>query len=69
MIADPLLSVKALRAAYGRAQILFGVDLEVRVGEVVALMGRNGAGKSTVLDLIAGTRRPSRRSSWPRRVA
>jgi len=49
-----LLSVSDLRAAYGRAQVLFGVDLEVRTGEVVALMGRNGAGKSTTLKSIMG---------------
>jgi len=42
-----LLEVRGLRACYGRAQILFHVDLSVGRGEVVALMGRNGAGKST----------------------
>ena len=50
----PLLAVKALRAWYGRAQILFDVDLEVGAGEVVALMGRNGAGKSTTMKAIMG---------------
>jgi len=49
---QPLLSIRDLRAAYGRAQVLFGIDLEVGVGEVVALMGRNGAGKSTTLKSI-----------------
>jgi branched-chain amino acid transport system ATP-binding protein len=49
-----LLSVSALSAWYGRAQILFDVGLEVARGEVVALMGRNGAGKSTTLKSIAG---------------
>jgi branched-chain amino acid transport system ATP-binding protein len=48
----PLLEVKGLNAWYGRAQILFGVELEVARGEVVALMGRNGAGKSTTLKAI-----------------
>jgi branched-chain amino acid transport system ATP-binding protein len=52
MSAGPLLSVKDLRAWYGRAQVLFGVHLEVYAGEVVALMGRNGAGKSTTLKSI-----------------
>lgn len=50
----PLLKVTRLNAWYGRAHILFDVDLEVRRGEVVALMGRNGAGKSTTLKAIMG---------------
>lgn len=49
-----LLDVQALDAWYGAAQILFNVDLNVRRGEVVALMGRNGAGKSTTLKAIMG---------------
>ncbi len=49
-----LLAVKGLRAWYGRAQILFDVDLEVGAGEVVALMGRNGAGKSTTMKAVMG---------------
>lgn len=51
---EKLLDVKALNAWYGAAQILFDVDLDVRRGEVVALMGRNGAGKSTTLKAIMG---------------
>ena len=51
---DVLLDVQGLSAWYGAAQILFGVDLQVRRGEVVALMGRNGAGKSTTLKTIMG---------------
>ena len=49
-----LLEAKALRAWYGAAQILYDVDIEVRRGEVVALMGRNGAGKSTTLKALIG---------------
>jgi branched-chain amino acid transport system ATP-binding protein len=49
-----LLEAKALNAWYGAAQILFDVDLQVRRGEVVALMGRNGAGKSTTLKALMG---------------
>lgn len=52
--APALLSVQRLNAWYGRAHILFDVDLQVRRGEVVALMGRNGAGKSTTLKSIMG---------------
>jgi branched-chain amino acid transport system ATP-binding protein len=50
----PLLKAKGVCAWYGAAQILFDVDLEVRCGEVVALMGRNGAGKSTTIKTLMG---------------
>lgn len=49
-----LLAVEGLRTHYGRAQILFDVGLEARTGEVVVLLGRNGAGKSTTLKTIIG---------------
>ncbi|RJF96351.1 ABC transporter ATP-binding protein [Noviherbaspirillum saxi] len=52
--SSALLSVQSLNAWYGAAQILFNVDLNVHRGEVVALMGRNGAGKSTTLKAIMG---------------
>ena len=51
---DLLLDAKGLAAWYGAAQILYGVDLQVWRGEVVALMGRNGAGKSTTLKALIG---------------
>ncbi|MBL0088502.1 MAG: ABC transporter ATP-binding protein [Ideonella sp.] len=51
---DSLLDVAQLSAWYGAAQILFDVNLQVQRGEVVALMGRNGAGKSTTLKTIMG---------------
>ena len=50
----PTLTVDNLCAWYGAAQILYDVSLEVRRGEVVALMGRNGAGKSTTMKTIMG---------------
>lgn len=50
----PLLQTQSLCAWYGAAQVLFDVDLNVQQGEVVALMGRNGAGKSTTLKTIMG---------------
>jgi branched-chain amino acid transport system ATP-binding protein len=53
-MADPMLEVNGLRAGYGPAEILFGVSLRLARGEVAALMGRNGAGKSTTLKAIMG---------------
>jgi branched-chain amino acid transport system ATP-binding protein len=49
-----MLTVESLCAWYGAAQILYDLSLEVRRGEVVALMGRNGAGKSTTMKAIMG---------------
>jgi ABC-type branched-subunit amino acid transport system ATPase component/branched-subunit amino acid ABC-type transport system permease component len=48
------LRVERLTASYGSLQVLFGVDLDVAEGEIVALLGTNGAGKSTVLRSVAG---------------
>ncbi|MFZ9679562.1 MAG: ABC transporter ATP-binding protein [Quisquiliibacterium sp.] len=53
-MAEPLLSLERVCAFYGRAQILFDVNLSVQAGEVVALMGRNGAGKTTTIRSIMG---------------
>jgi branched-chain amino acid transport system ATP-binding protein len=55
-----LLECAGLEVAYGRTQILFGVDLEVDAGEVVAVLGTNGAGKSTLLRAISGLTPPRR---------
>lgn len=55
-----MLSVRDLHAYYGRAHILQGVSLEAAAGEVVALLGRNGAGKSTTLKAIMGLLPPAR---------
>ena len=49
-----MLEVKALSAGYGRARVLYDMTLEARAGEVVALLGRNGAGKSTALKAMIG---------------
>jgi len=51
---DSLLRVEHLNAWYGQAHILFDVGFEIGRGEVVALMGRNGAGKSTTMKAIMG---------------
>ena len=50
----PLLDVRQLNAWYGAAQVLFDINLHVQAGEVVALIGRNGAGKSSLLKAIMG---------------
>jgi branched-chain amino acid transport system ATP-binding protein len=55
-----MLLVNDLHACYGRAHILHGVSLEARAGEVVALLGRNGAGKSTAMKAIMGLVPPMR---------
>ncbi|MCS7219224.1 MAG: ABC transporter ATP-binding protein [Thermus sp.] len=49
-----MLEVRGLSLLYGKAQILFGVDLEVREGELVCLVGPNGAGKTSFLRAISG---------------
>jgi branched-chain amino acid transport system ATP-binding protein len=53
-MAQPLLELEKLNVAYGRAQVLFDLDLALGRGEVLALLGRNGAGKSTTLKAIIG---------------
>ena len=54
MTADPMLTVQGLNAWYGAAHILYDLSFDVGSGEVVALMGRNGAGKSTTMKSIMG---------------
>jgi branched-chain amino acid transport system ATP-binding protein len=57
-MGEALLEVERLNVAYGRAHVLFDVDLALARGEVLALLGRNGAGKSTTLKAIIGLQRP-----------
>ena len=74
-----LLETRALSAFYGDFQALFGIDVSVAPGEVIALIGSNGAGKSTFLKSVAGLLRPrapsrssiaaSRSAAWRRRVS
>ncbi|HZH26906.1 MAG TPA: ABC transporter ATP-binding protein [Azospirillaceae bacterium] len=49
-----MLRVEGLAAGYGQSQVLFGVDLDVRTGEVATLLGRNGMGKTTTIRAIMG---------------
>jgi branched-chain amino acid transport system ATP-binding protein len=53
-----MLTLKSLQAGYGRLPVLKGISLHVREGEVVTLIGGNGAGKSTTLRTISGLLRP-----------
>jgi branched-chain amino acid transport system ATP-binding protein len=53
-----MLEVRDLKTAYGRSQVLFGVSLEIRAGEVVTLLGRNGMGKTTTVRSITGMTPP-----------
>ncbi len=55
---DALLSVSGVTAGYTRKQILFGIDFAIHGGEVVALLGANGSGKSTCLNAVSGFVRP-----------
>ena len=49
-----MLEVSGLRAAYGRIPILYGIDLEIRAGEVVGILGHNGMGKTTLMKTLIG---------------
>jgi branched-chain amino acid transport system ATP-binding protein len=53
-----LLELKGVETFYGASQALFGVSLDVKEGEVVALMGRNGMGKTTTINSILGLAKP-----------
>jgi branched-chain amino acid transport system ATP-binding protein len=54
MSQQPLLVVKGLRAGYGRAEVLHGIDLQAPQGSVITVIGPNGAGKSTLLNALMG---------------
>ncbi|TXL66194.1 ABC transporter ATP-binding protein [Zeimonas arvi] len=54
-MSDTVLSIQGLRVAYGGIQAVKGVDLDVREGELVALIGANGAGKTSTLKAVTGT--------------
>jgi branched-chain amino acid transport system ATP-binding protein len=56
----PIVRVEGLDVFYGKSQILFDVGLELKQGQTLALLGRNGAGKSTTMKAIAGIARPQR---------
>src|SRR4030081_2146529 len=62
--ATPLLEVDGIETCYGLSQVLFGMSLSVRTGEMVALMGRNGMGKTTTIRSIMGLT-PARAGAIP----
>lgn len=53
-MSTPILQVKNLRAGYGRAEVLHGIDLHADKGSVITVIGPNGAGKSTMLNTLMG---------------
>ncbi|MGH8845500.1 MAG: ABC transporter ATP-binding protein [Advenella sp.] len=57
--ASPMLEIRNLHVSYGKTQALHGVDLMVQQSEVIALIGANGAGKSTTLRAISGLLKPT----------
>ena len=54
-MAETILDIRGLQVAYGGIQAVKGIDIEVREGELVALIGANGAGKTTALKAVTGT--------------
>jgi ABC-2 type transport system ATP-binding protein len=71
-----LIECRGLRVAYGRTEVLAGVDLRVEPGSVYALLGRNGTGKSSLVRVLLGLQRPDGgsvrlfgRDPWAERVA
>ena len=58
-VAQPVLAAEDIEFSYGHLQVLFGVSLHVNPGETLALLGTNGAGKSTFLRCVAGLQKPS----------
>lgn len=58
MTAQPVIQIRDLRSGYGEAMVLKGLDLTLAAGEVVAILGKNGMGKSTLLKTLMGFIRP-----------
>jgi simple sugar transport system ATP-binding protein len=59
MMADAILSLKGVNKSFGPIDVLHDINLEIKAGEVLCLLGDNGAGKSTVIRLLSGVHKPS----------
>ena len=64
---ETILAIAGLRCGYGRTEVIHGLDLDVRRGEIVCLIGANGAGKSTVINAVVGVIPVSSRLDQPLR--
>ncbi len=62
-----MLRIEAIHTSYGPIRAIKGIDMEVKKGEIVSLIGSNGAGKSTCLMTISGILKPSREASFSAR--
>lgn len=62
--AQPIVRLVDVHKSFGRVKVLRGIDMEVGPGEIVALVGDNGAGKSTVIKVITGVHRPTSGEVW-----
>ena len=62
-MSDHVLKVQDIDVFYGTSQALFKLSFEVNRGETLALLGRNGAGKSTTMKTIAGVN-PTKKVAW-----
>jgi branched-chain amino acid transport system ATP-binding protein len=62
--ATAILELRDIRAGYGPIEVVHGISLQVQAGAVVALLGPNGGGKTTLLNVCAGTLSPNRGAVW-----
>lgn len=58
LMGDPVVTVRGLTKSYGGRRVVDGLDLDVHAGEVVGILGANGAGKTTAVECLQGLRRP-----------
>ncbi|MDP1577292.1 MAG: ATP-binding cassette domain-containing protein, partial [Cypionkella sp.] len=58
-MADAILSLQGVNKSFGPIDVLHDINLEIKAGEVLCLLGDNGAGKSTVIRLLSGVHKPS----------